>query len=232
MTIQQGTDKRGAAFDLIANVAQAPERAGQIALEFLLEQVENGELSQEALQELRDAIPDTTPENDVDLNAQKQAFIDKYGIEVLAESQVALTLPEGATRIEFLQEAQEIAKKLHGQDGIWPGRLERWTKDRAFTDTVDEIRELAVDGNVKGSTNHTRSEQEKKGWNDVDFQDLAVAHAAYFIATGKDLFAGNIVRARGGALFFSSLGLGVDGYSYGDLRYDNVSASRALPSPN
>jgi hypothetical protein len=61
--------------------------------------------------------------------------------------------------------------------------------------------------------------------------DLAVAHAAYFIATGKGLFGGNAVRARGGALSFDADGLDVYD-SYDDFRLRYVSASAALPSRN
>jgi hypothetical protein len=71
----------------------------------------------------------------------------------------------------------------------------------------------------------------EKKWLDLGIEDLAVAHAAYFIATGKDAFAGNVVRARGGALYFDSDGLDVD-YYCDDGGYYNVSASRALPFPN
>ena len=77
----------------------------------------------------------------------------------------------------------------------------------------------------------TRAKQEAKGWNNVDLCDLAAAHAAYFIATGKDLFARNVVRARGGALYFDANGLRVLDFN-DDSRDYRVAASAALPSRN
>lgn len=232
MTSQQVTDKTEAVQGLISALNKSPEEAGRLALEFVLEQVKSGaDLPKDVLQELIDAIPETTDGPDRKPSAEKQAFLAKYGIKVLAESQVALVLPQGVSRIEFLREAQKLANELHGQDAVWPNRLTNWAGFRAFTDTATEALKIAVDGNVKGSTNHTRRQQEEKGWNNVDIQDLAVAHAAYFIATGEDLFAGNAVRARGGALRFDSRGLDVDNYYVGDS-YSFVSASRGLPFPN
>ncbi|RIL12309.1 MAG: hypothetical protein DCC75_00665 [Proteobacteria bacterium] len=226
MTTQQVTERNEAVLSLISDLAKSPENAAQLALEFVRQKVESGDLSREALKELRDAILDTT-----DLNAEKQAFLDRYGIKALAESQVALVIPKGVSRIQFLQEAQALVREQDERDLVWPDRLKSWAGDRAFTNTTTETLKLAVDGNVKGSTNHTRRQQEEKGWNNVEIQDLAVAHVAYFIATGKDLFAGNIVRARGGALNFISNGLD-GGYSYDDRSYTFVSASRAMPFPN
>ncbi len=61
--------------------------------------------------------------------------------------------------------------------------------------------------------------------------DLAVAHTAFYILTGKDLFQGQAVRACGGALYFH--GIGLDVRHYNDVsRHIGVSASRSLPSTN
>lgn len=231
-----------AATDLGKAVLGSPDKAVSLAISHVVDQVQSGKtaLTDVQIQSLRKLIEQhDKPVDSVSaltskasgIEAQKQAFIEKYGIKVLAESQVALILPEGTSRIELLKEAQKLAKKLHGSDAIWPDRLSNWTEDAAFTAKVGETLKLAVDGNVKGSTNQTRSEQESKGWNNVDLKDLAVANAAYFIATGKDLFDGNVVRARGGALRFSGGGLDVS-YSYGAFRSRYVSASRSLPFPN
>ena len=61
--------------------------------------------------------------------------------------------------------------------------------------------------------------------------DLAVAHTAFFILTGEDLFQGQFVRACGGALRFD--GYGLDVFNFDDDNSDSdVSASRSLPSTN
>lgn len=232
MTTQQVTKGNEAVQGLISDLTSSPERAGQLALQFVLEQVQKGDLPQEVLKEIRDALPNTGEEADTDMAPEREAFVAKYGIRVLADSQVAVTLPAGSTRIEFLREAQELAPKLYGQNAILPDRLQNWSGARVFTDAIEGALSLAIDGNVKDSTGQTRSEQEEEGWNNVDIQDLAVAHAAYFIATGKNLFAGNIVRARGGALYFYSYGLDVTLNYLDHCSYIVVAASRALPSPN
>lgn len=218
-------DKRGTASKLIADVAQSPDRAGELALEFVLERVRGGTLSTEALQRLKAALPD------VAVAITREAFATQYGIKVLGESQVALTLPKDTSRLAFLQEAQALVRKLNNRDLIWPSSLKIWESDPMLTSNIKNELKLAVDGNVGYSTKMTRREQEKAGWLDVDMIDLALAHAAYFVVTGEDLFANNWVRARGGTFYFFSTGLSVDD-SYGDYRRDIVSASRALPFPN
>ena len=165
------------------------------------------------------------------LEARRQEFVTKYNIKVLGDGQVSFTLPSGTSRIDLLNEAQGLAPGLLGRDAVYPSRLETWKKDSAFTAKATENLDRSLDGNVKNSTRMTRAEQEAKGWNNVDINDLATAHVAYFIATGKDLFANNVVRARGGALYFDDDGLGVYDY-YDDLRYGHVAASAALPSRN
>jgi hypothetical protein len=97
---------------------------------------------------------------------------------------------------------------------------------------------LRIDGNVRGSTNHTFAEQVAKGWNDVAVEDLAVAHAAFYLLTGEDLFRGNVVRAACSAtLMFLGEGLNLCHYpdltnSHMDDASDSRAASRSLPSTN
>ncbi len=179
------------------------------------------------------------PSQPLSLAAQREAFIEKYKISKLGSSQVVLTLPEGVTRIEFLKEAQALSVALHASEpgkyradrAVRPNRLESWKSERAFTDATEKALDLRINGNVKGSTNLTRREQKENGWNNVALQDLAVAHTAFYLLTGKDLFNRNIVRASGGALHF--IGIGLDASHYNDSYRDrNVSASRSLPALN
>ena len=164
------------------------------------------------------------------LESRKAALIKEFGIEVVGEGKVWLTLGE-TSRIDFLRKVQEVATELHGRPAIYSSRLESWATEAAFTAKPKKGEEIGVDGNVANSTRNTRAEQDAEGWNNVDLSDLAVAHAAYFLATGKDLFAGNVVRARGGALYFHERGLSV--FDYGVLhRHYDVAASTALPPRN
>jgi hypothetical protein len=165
------------------------------------------------------------------IELRRQDFVTKYNIKVLGEGQVSFTLPNGASRIDILNEAQALSPELHGRPAVYAERLAKWTVDSAYTEKVTADTAKSVDGNVSNSIRMNRAEQEAKGWNNIDLADLAAAHAAYFIATGKDLFGGNVVRACGGALYFYADGLNVHGCN--DAHRDSyVAASAALPSRN
>ena len=167
----------------------------------------------------------------------RDQFVSKYSVEKINDHQVRFVLPKGISRIDLLNEAQGIARGLYGQDAVYPSQLEDWQKEDDFRTKTTSKTKLGIDGRVEGLDGKTRKQQERlieKQWGETQMAplaDLAVAHTAFFILTGKDLFQGQYVRACGGALSFISDGLGVACYddAYG---YDDVSASRSLPSTN
>jgi hypothetical protein len=59
------------------------------------------------------------------------------------------------------------------------------------------------------------------GLPQANLEDLAAAFVAFYVATGKNLFEGKVVRAAGGALHFFSVGLNVydidDGSSFSGM---------------
>ena len=166
------------------------------------------------------------------IELRRQEFITKYNVKVLGEGKVSFTLPADTSRLDLINDAQSLAPELLGQNAVYGRRLEAWEKDPAFTTKVIENTDKSIDGNVRCSTNKSRSEQEAKGWNNVDLCDLVVAHQAYLIATsGKDLFGGNVVRARAGALLFNDGGLFANDYG-ADFRFSFIAASSALPVRN
>ena len=65
-----------------------------------------------------------------------------------------------------------------------------------------------------------------KGWLDLADEDVRVAHAAYFLATGKDLFGGNIARTYMLDLEFTENGLA---WSQGDTG-TNCTATSSYPA--
>jgi hypothetical protein len=66
------------------------------------------------------------------------------------------------------------------------------------------------------------------GFNDVTLPELAVAHLAYLMTTGRDLFYGCSVRAQGGTLVFRrDGGLQLSGLRE-DKRYYSVLGSKRL----
>ena len=162
----------------------------------------------------------------------QERFVYKYSVKKINDHQVRLVLPKGTSRIDLLNEAQEIARELYGRDAVYPDHLKDWQKEDNFRSKTTSTTKLGIDGRVEGLDAKSRKEQESDLKEQMaPLADLAVAHTAFFILTGKDLFQGQYVRACGGALSFISDGLGVACYddAYG---YDDVSASRSLPSTN
>ena len=162
----------------------------------------------------------------------QERFVSKYSVEKINDHQVRFVLPKGTSRIDLLNEAQEIARGLYGQDAVDPDRLKNWQKKDDFRSKTTSTTKLGIDGRVEGLDAKSRKEQERVLKEQMaPLADLAVAHTAFFILTGKDLFQGQVVRACGGALYFDSYGLGVDDCDGAYSRYA-VSASRSLPSTN
>ena len=162
----------------------------------------------------------------------RDQFVSKYSVEKINDHQVRFVLPKGVSRIDLLNEAQGIARELYGQDAVYPSQLEDWQKEDDFRTKTTSTTKLGIDGRVEGLDAKSREDQESHlGEMMAPLADLAVAHTAFFILTGKDLFQGQFVRACGGALYFFSFGLVVSNY-YDVRSFDDVSASRSLPSTN
>ncbi len=124
----------------------------------------------------------------------RAAFVARFNIRVLGETQVALTIPKGASRFDLISEAQEIAKASDlFRHVAQPAQLEAWGRSGEFTTPVEEDTHLAVDCRVEGSGGMTLQQQESfllaKGLSIATFRDLAVAHVAFSVATEwKDPF--------------------------------------------
>ena len=162
----------------------------------------------------------------------RDQFVSKYSVEEINDHQVRFVLPKGVSRIDLLNEAQGIARELYGQDAVYPSQLEDWQKEDDFRTKTTSTTKLWIDGRVKELDAKTRKEQESDLKEQMaPLADLAVAHTAFFILTGKDLIQGQFVRACGGALHFHSYGLVVNSFSDDYSNFD-VSASRSLPSTN
>ena len=167
----------------------------------------------------------------------RDQFVSKYSVEKINDHQVRFIIPKGTSRIDLLNEAQGIARRLYGRDAVRPDHLKNWQKEDDFRSKTTSTTKLGIDGRVNGLDAKTRKEQERlieKQWGETQMAplaDLAVAHTAFFILTGKDLFQGQFVRACGGALYFLGSGLDVLHYD-GDYSTGDVSASRSLPSTN
>lgn len=167
----------------------------------------------------------------------RDSVLAKYSISVLSDSQVRLVIPAGVTRAQFLWEVQAVAKQLHGCDPISNEEFKRWMQDSRFIQQQSQETVVCVDGSVSGSGMKTRAEQDKflaaKGLVMAELADLVVAHAAFYLATGKDIFKGNTVRARDGVVWFIK-DVGVCEFDYAsqaEFVGSKQTASATLPEP-
>ena len=164
-----------------------------------------------------------------------EIFLANYNVEVVNDHTVSFVVPRGVAPIEILREAQGV---VIDRDLIYPTQLEEWEKDPKFTAPATSSERISIDGHVPNSINKDRTEQEKMvGKENLPSLDhLAVAFAVNWIATREPLFGwynksrswSNVVRAAGGALYFSSNGF----YVYvirGDRGNVDVAVSSRAP---
>jgi hypothetical protein len=148
-------------------------------------------------------------------------FIAKYNIQVHGPHEVSFVLPKGVSRYEMLCEAQGLVAGRESRDLVYSVQLEKWKDEKTFQDTCIAPERIQIDGHVAGGDAKTRADQEallrRKSLPQANIEDLAAAFVAFYVATGKDLFEGKVVRAAGGALCFNSNGFYVyalvDAYS-------------------
>ncbi len=156
--------------------------------------------------EISSALPLTDP--------RIREFLRHYEIIVTVEGEVSVNLA-GTTRLHFLEEVQTLGLQLTKAPVIHPGQLEDWREDGAFTayiapsDPAIEIKSTNApqpqsDGNL---VTFGAEFLESRPRSTIQLCDLAVAHAAYYIATGKDLFEGYVGRASNRFLYVSDQGL-------------------------
>lgn len=153
--------------------------------------------------------------------ARLAVFIEKYSIKILGESKVAMILPGGVSRIEFLNEAQVICKRAHDKRAINPiqRRDWEWGMDDSYRQkSLGQLR-ISVDLLVDNSSRLKKSEMQANGWLDVDTKNVVLGHVAYFLATGQDPFRGMAVRTRDGTLQRCSLR---DNPETGEALHDGV----------
>jgi len=161
--------------------------------------------------------------------ARKAEFVARYQIDVLDETKVRYVLPAGTSRLTFLEQAEEVANVTDlYRHVVQPAQLELWARDPLFQKPLQIDRAFGIDCTVEGSQEKTRSEQREflssLGLSMVWVHDLAVAHVAVQMATEwRDAFRhenrSHTVRAEGGQLFCSLLGLTERCFFMHDLQY-------------
>ena len=159
-------------------------------------------------------------------------FIAKYNIQVHGSHEVSFVLPKGVSRYEMLCEAQGLVAGRDNRDLVWPTQLKKWEAEATFKSTSTTPERIQIDGHVAGGDDMIRAKQESflksKGLPQANLEDLAAAFVAFYVATGKDFFEDQVVRAAGGALDFNSSGLYV--YDFDDDRsYSFMAVASRVP---
>ena len=140
--------------------------------------------------------------------AERDALIKEFRIDVVGKAQVYFTLGE-TLPIEFLQRVQEVSRGLYGMDAIKPDQLQKWAGDPEFTTRLAQSGEIGINCNVNGEVDLVRLPPGKDIPLTVKTSELAVAYAAYLLATGRNGLGHDRVRTSGNTLVCYDNGLQV-----------------------
>jgi hypothetical protein len=168
-------------------------------------------------------------------------FLAKYGVEVINDHTILFVLPKGCSRIDILNEAQELVRQRDDRDLIYPDDLKEWQQEDPFTNSAAASERICIDGHVKGGDAMERGPQEKfvadKKLSLPSIEDLAVAFALHWVATGEPLFGWYnqsdswpyVVRGAGGSLRFHHGGLRARGVEDGNAHPCVAVAAQVSP---
>ena len=177
----------------------------------------------------------------------KEILLAKYGVEVINDHTVMFVVPKGVSRIEILEEVQDLIRHPNGRPFIYPARLSEWKEEERFASQQATSKRLCIDGHVPGGDAKTREQQEAFLFPDnqnggeqfqmANIEDLAVAFCLHWVATGEPLFGwydkqvgySYCSRAVGDALCFNDGGLWAD--SINDGNDDDTAATTAAATP-
>lgn len=154
----------------------------------------------------------------------RDLLVCEHSIETRGEHIVAVTLPARMSPLEFVTRAGEFVRDYYGYESVWLDRaFTTWMDDPKLLAAQDEPRRIRADGCVDGTSNLIREDQDailrKRGLSPISLADLSVAHMAYQIAHGEDLFLGKVIRTEDCGMIFNNLGLHsyhVDDWRKGD----------------
>jgi hypothetical protein len=168
-----------------------------------------------------------------------EIFLAKYNVEVINEHTVSFVIPKGVSRIEMLKEAHAL---VTDRNLVARAQLQDWVSDPRYTQEAVTSERIGIDGRVPNSTGKTREQQEAMVGKDnlPALEDLAVAFAVHWIATGEPLFgwygyskySSYVVRGADGHLRFDRDGLAVRGILGNGERVgsaDGAVSSRLFP---
>jgi hypothetical protein len=208
-------------YDAIFGIANTSEEYATLSV--IKDQIRAEE---RVLKDLQDKLP------------ARESFGAKYQVEILGPHEISFVIPANVPRIRLLEEAQEIYYKLDKRNYVFPNRYKVWLGMPSFTEGKPAETRLAIDGCVDESQNRTLADQKlflRRKFDEGEasmptVEDLAAAHALFYIVTRQNLFRGMKIRTLNGSLYFDNLGLGMDRFSLDWNRFADVAAACYLPS--
>ncbi len=214
-------DSLRADYDTIFGIANTPEEF--VTLNVIQDQIRAEE---RAMKDIVAKLP------------ARESLGAKYSVEILGSHEIFFVIPPNVSRIGIIEEAQAIYAKLDKRNYVFPNRYKVWLDMPSFTERKPTEARIAIDGCVDDSQNRTLADQKlflrrkfEEGEASIPtVEDLAAAHALFFIVTRQNLFRGNKIRTLSGSLFFDNLGLGMDRFSLDWNRFPDVGAASYLPS--
>ncbi|MSU31521.1 MAG: hypothetical protein EXS25_02450 [Pedosphaera sp.] len=214
-------DSLRADYDAIFGIANTPEEF--VTLNVIQDQIRAEE---RAMKDIKAKLP------------ARESLGAKYSVEILGFHEILFVIPPNVPRIRIIEEAQAIYSKLDKRNYVFPNRYKVWLDMPSFTEGKPTEVRIAIDGCVDESQNRTLADQKlflRRKFEEGEaslptIEDLAVAHALFFIVTRQNLFRGYKIRALNGSLFFDNLGLGMDRFSLDWNRFSDVGAACYLPS--
>lgn len=170
-----------------------------------------------------------------DLNETLTSPVSRRG-ELMKHFEIVVDEAAGAVRlnlgqtapIDFIRAAGEISLELHSRRAVGDLTLDRWSRNPDFKAPLGASGALHIQGAAPESLNMSRTEQTNAGLNNVTPAELAAAHAAYFLATGEDIFKNLHVRASQGVLRFFRDGVHHYSDDFIDAGFHDVAASKKL----
>lgn len=160
----------------------------------------------------------------------------KYSVEIMGLTQIAFVIPANVPPIRILEEVQETYFALEKGHYVFPNRYTVWLEMPSFNEGNPADRTVCIDGCVEESQNRTLADQKlflKRKFDGGEatmptVEDLAVAHALYFMVAQRDLFRGMKIRALSASLYYDNQGLGLERFSLDWNRYPDVGVACCL----
>lgn len=141
-------------------------------------------------------------------------FVIEYNVEVLASNRVSLVIPANVSPFDVANRAQDVCVEAFGAQAFSDELLEVLAAEAMGRLTESYSRKIDIDGYVQGTAGRSIEQQDailqRRGLTPPNLLELGLAHAAYTLATGEDLFQGKKVRADWLALFVTPSGLRFD----------------------